>query len=116
MNFSLKVFRGQFDPKRGYKTANKSSKKSVDPEDFRQRKLSRVTFRTKLKTAAAIPLHITDNKSGISNNKLRPLIAYQPMSHHRTAKNKATPKNDLHPLTSWHLFDGRREPVYYSHN
>ena len=63
MYFSLKVFRGRFDPKRSYKTVKKSWKKSVDSGDFELSELSLVAFRKRSKTPDAKPIHTTETST-----------------------------------------------------
>ena len=69
MNFPLKVFWRQFNPKRGYKMLNKSSKKSVDSGGFREREQSCIAFGTRSKNADTLLI-----KPCISNTRL--LTAY----------------------------------------
>ena len=53
----------RFDPMHGCKTVDLSWQRSVDSGDCEQRELSRVTFRTRSKTADVLPIHITINTS-----------------------------------------------------
>ena len=89
-------FRSQFDPIQGYKTVKKKKKKKKTAT-CEHRESSRVTFRIRLKTADAQPIDITDNQvSAYSNTIQRPLMAYQPTSHHH-----AVSKHTSYPRTTY---------------
>ena len=111
------VFWSWFNPKYGYKMVHKRSQSRVNTGDCYQRKLSRITFQTRSKTADTLLNHttiVTLHKTKSPVFRSRPLIAYQTMPHHHATQNQATqPRTNLHPLTSWPLSGGRREPIYF---
>ena len=87
---------------------------TVGTGDCYQRESSHVTFRLRSKTADALPTHITINTPDnqvpcISVTRPNSLIAYRPTPHYRAKPAK----NKLHPLISWPLSGGRREPVSF---
>ena len=108
INFLPKVFRGRFDPIYGYQSVNKSLQKTVDSGNFEQSEPSCLTFQTISKTTNSLSIHITDNQ--IPHFQDRSKATHL---RHTTVLRAANqpPKNNLHPLTSWLLSGGRREPV-----
>ena len=109
-----KVFRSWFDPIHAYKTINRSSLKSVNSGDCKQRELSRVTFQTRSKTADTLPIHILDKQI------LAFPILVQECKQRSNHQKQLTlthllnliwwkrVKNNLHPLISRPLSGGGR--------